>query len=176
MIPKFKTYLNESVWGDIRKKSLGQEEREENSTNIKYFEPVDLGGSVLWADRDLELQDGTVHFTYEDVANIKKGEWRLPTQKEADEIFSKKNLKRKSNGDYVIMKKLIFKPRGYVAGISDTNYDVGKYYAWTSTKTNEYGNTFGSRLYAITIDDTVTHVSTSMHGDNKVSVRLVKDK
>ena len=30
MIPDFKTYLNESVWGDLRKKSLGQENRIEN--------------------------------------------------------------------------------------------------------------------------------------------------
>lgn len=169
--------LSESIWVDIHRQSNGDSERKEDEfTNIKYLEPVDLGGSVLWADRDLELQDGTVHFSYEDVANIKKGEWRLPTKKEANEIFSQTNLKHKPNGDYVIMNKLIFTPRGYVAGISDTNYDVGKYYAWTSTKTNEYGNTFGSRLYAITIDGTVLHISTSMHGDNKVSVRLVKDK
>lgn len=33
MIPNFRTYLKESVWGDIRKKSLGQEERIENSFN-----------------------------------------------------------------------------------------------------------------------------------------------
>ena len=31
MIPNFKTYLIESVWGDLRKKSLGQEIREEDS-------------------------------------------------------------------------------------------------------------------------------------------------
>ena len=33
MIPDFKTYLGESVWGDIRKKSLGQEERMEDNVN-----------------------------------------------------------------------------------------------------------------------------------------------
>ena len=31
MIPNFSTYLKESVWGDIRKKSLGQEERIEDA-------------------------------------------------------------------------------------------------------------------------------------------------
>ena len=31
MIPNFKTYLIESVWGDLRKKSLGQEIREEDN-------------------------------------------------------------------------------------------------------------------------------------------------
>ena len=34
MIPKFKTYLEESVWGSIRKKSMGQEERLENNVNL----------------------------------------------------------------------------------------------------------------------------------------------
>ena len=33
MIPDFKTYLKESVWGDLRKKSLGQEERIEDDVN-----------------------------------------------------------------------------------------------------------------------------------------------
>ena len=33
MIPDFKTYLKESVWNDIRKKSLGKEERVESSVN-----------------------------------------------------------------------------------------------------------------------------------------------
>ena len=34
MIPKFKEYLNESVWGDLRKKSLGQEVRVENDIDL----------------------------------------------------------------------------------------------------------------------------------------------
>lgn len=33
MIPDFKTYLNESVWGDLRKKSLGQEIRIEDGVD-----------------------------------------------------------------------------------------------------------------------------------------------
>ena len=34
MIPDFKTYIEESVWGDIRKKSLGQEVRVEDQVNL----------------------------------------------------------------------------------------------------------------------------------------------
>ena len=170
--------LSESIWSDMEDRGTEDviKNEDEYITNIKNLVPVDLGGSVLWADRDLELQDETVYFTFKDVADIKKGEWRLPTKKEANEIFSQKNLTHKSNGDYVIMNKLIFTPRGYVAGISDTKYDVGKYYSWTSTPTDEYGHSIGSRLYAITINGTVTHISTSMYGDNKICVRLVKDK
>ena len=33
MIPDFKTYINESVWGDLRKKSLGQETRIEDDVD-----------------------------------------------------------------------------------------------------------------------------------------------
>ena len=37
MIPDFKTYMNESVWGDIRKKSLGKEERIEDDVDLMDF-------------------------------------------------------------------------------------------------------------------------------------------
>ena len=40
MIPKFKTYLEESIWGDLRKKSLGKEERMEDDINL--FGPEEL--------------------------------------------------------------------------------------------------------------------------------------
>lgn len=167
--------ITESIWSDMEDRGTGDVIKNEDEciTNIKNLVPIDLGGSVLWADRDLELQDETVYFTFRDVADIKKGEWRLPTKKEANEIFSKQNMKHKSNGDYVIMDKLVFTPRGYVSGMLNIKYDVGKYYSWTSTPTNEE---YSLRLYAITIDGTVTHISTSMHSDNKICVRLVKDK
>ena len=38
MIPNFATYLKESVWGGIRKKSLGQETRMENDVNHMSFD------------------------------------------------------------------------------------------------------------------------------------------
>ena len=34
MIPDFKTYIKESVWGDLRKKSLGQEARVEDDVDL----------------------------------------------------------------------------------------------------------------------------------------------
>ena len=40
MIPDFKTYLKESVWGDLRKKSLGQETREEDNVNLLNFDQM----------------------------------------------------------------------------------------------------------------------------------------
>ena len=48
MIPNFKTYLEESIWGDIRKKSLGQEERMEDAFNMdKLRELLDINYKQL---------------------------------------------------------------------------------------------------------------------------------
>ena len=91
--------LSESVWGDLRKKSLGQEERiEDKIGNLKDLSPVDMGESsgVLWADTDLILNDGTYKFTYEEAEILQKkiselpnkslSEWRLPTHDETEII------------------------------------------------------------------------------------------
>ena len=40
MIPNFSTYLKESVWGDLRKKSLGQEDRIEKDVNLMDFKEL----------------------------------------------------------------------------------------------------------------------------------------
>ena len=85
MIPDFKTYLNESVWGNIRNKSLGQEERKEDfiKFNIDEMKEVDLDESIpfLWADIDLEA-NGETTFDRETLdmmlPKIEKTGWRLP--------------------------------------------------------------------------------------------------
>ena len=51
MIPNFSTYLKESVWGDIRKKSLGQEERiEDDISNYDFKEMLDYINSIYEVD------------------------------------------------------------------------------------------------------------------------------
>ena len=47
MIPKFKQYISESVWGDIRKKSLGKEERLEGCS---MEELRDTLKEMYWVD------------------------------------------------------------------------------------------------------------------------------
>ena len=79
--------VEESVWGDIRKKSLGQEARMEESGNVKDLKPVDLGLSVLWADKDFEL-NGETEFYIDDIKDIAPAGWRRPTREEADELLT----------------------------------------------------------------------------------------
>lgn len=55
MIPKFKTYLEESVWGDLRKKSLGKEERIEDDINIMDYEEL---GNYILKNYNLADEDG----------------------------------------------------------------------------------------------------------------------
>ena len=55
MIPTFKTYIKESIWGDIRKKSLGQEERLENDVNLMDYEEL---GNYILENYNLADEDG----------------------------------------------------------------------------------------------------------------------
>ena len=50
-----KTYMNESIWGDIRKKSLGQEERLENDVNLMDYEEL---GNYILENYNLADEDG----------------------------------------------------------------------------------------------------------------------
>lgn len=80
--------LSESVWGDIRQKSLGKESRAENQIkgNVNDMVPVDMGVSVLWADRDLEV-NGEYEFNIDYIKDYAPNGWRRPTREEADELL-----------------------------------------------------------------------------------------
>ena len=164
--------LSESVWGDIRKKSLGQEERLENSTNIRFMKPVDLGGSILWADRDLEQQGKDV-FTYKEVEELlSRTEWRLPTSEEAKELFCpgkyEENGYSFSNGN----QKLLFKKRRY-------EYHSGEsYIGWTSTVMGTMLSNKNNRMGVFVMEDGNTSQDDFILTSNETShysARLVKD-
>ena len=74
-----KKIVNESIWSDIQDRSAGETIRKEDEivSNIKELKPVDMGGSVLWADRDLE-SDENVYFSFTDAEKIiKNGDYLL---------------------------------------------------------------------------------------------------
>ena len=60
MIPDFKTYLKESVWGDLRKKSLGQEDRVESGVDnlgLEEFYEYLKCRYVTLGDEDITYSD-----------------------------------------------------------------------------------------------------------------------
>ena len=84
-----KKHINESIWSDIQDRSMGKTVRREDEiiTNIKDIKPVDVGVSVLWADKDLEINDEK-YILIDQVKNFEKDGWRLPSKDEADELLS----------------------------------------------------------------------------------------
>ena len=175
--------LSESVWTDMQKRSTGDSVRMEDTirTNIKDISPVDIGVSVLWADKDLEINGDT--FVYIDqVKGFEKDGWRLPSQKEADELLTA--------AEWISTKDPHSWNRFYQIGIThmpkvskdNTVYfecEIGKYSKYWENKRNantgqenwdafdfkQDGDFFPHSAYSI------AHIE-----KDKCRVRLVKDK
>jgi hypothetical protein len=173
--------INESAWGEMRHRSSGQIIRKEDDiTNIKSLEPVDMGVSVLWADRDLEYKDENdpSYFTYEEVEDIvKKSEWRIPTKNEFYELYKYTRMIKNTDevfvteGDFDDSPQLIFYKKGYMYGDNpDTINHISHYCAWTSTPYEPEG------YYMIEIEHHQISKFVPMHKENKICVRLVKDR
>lgn len=171
--------INESTWGEMRQRSSGQIIRKEDDiTNIKSLEPVDMGVSVLWADRDLEMKDGNCYFDYNEVNNIiKNSKWRIPTKQESYELFQYTTMIKNTDevciqeGKFDDKPQLIFDKKGYQYGDNDKVFQKSTYAMWTSTKAIEHEAYYMSVIARI--ND--THF-TSMHYGNRICVRLVQDR
>lgn len=76
--------LSESIWGDIRKKSLGQEERQENAFNPDY---IDFGDdtTVYWTKKTIDI-NGNNRFLFDEIKDYNNNGWRLPTFEEVNQI------------------------------------------------------------------------------------------
>jgi len=182
--------IDESVWGGMLDRSTGDTVRKEDDiTNIKFLKPIDMGGSVLWADEDLKIGDDYLFTFHEAFELIKNSEWRLPTLKEVAELDNFEVEIIDHDGadlyyEYIIYgpsKTLNFNGRGLyysdkVNIVTDTDY----YFAWTSDLYNNH------QVHIITFDDDKlihskidsTSIMDQVTNDisGKLCVRLVKDK
>ena len=197
MIPDFKTFIKESVWADIHKRSSGSQIRKEDATNINSIKPVDIGASVLWADRDLEKQ-GEYLFAFDEI-QIDSNEWRLPTKEEIDELelkffgkavevyhsensyslqYIKSNMKITLEDGSLIYRdgdvELVFEARGSVfPGYTNVDY-VGEFYdGWGDDNNVDTGYENCAYYYPFGKESFKLGLC-SIHGKN--CVRLVKDK
>lgn len=128
---------------ELTKEYFGDTMRREEYVefNTDKMIPLDMGGSIMWADRDLEIEVGgdrfkyDKYFSFDEISDIKlKDGWRLPTFDEFTELYrSKTGVKRKMSvqiSPYTIDKiiysnsdgdKLDFETRGYyIDEYSDT--------------------------------------------------------
>lgn len=172
--------LSESVWMDIHKRSTKEFDRRENLPgNLAFLKPVDMSGSVLWADVDFEYNDKS-YFTYTDLEKILDDTpWRIPTEEEALEL--EKGNKIDSDKDTIWFdsgqNKLVFERKGYYRGFMDdmrpeTFENPAYYYGWTSKDSGML--TSGKRSYVI--DGINIRIFPRNKKLDKLPVRLVKSK
>ncbi len=178
---KLSNILKESIWRGILDRGTGEKiKKEDDLGNISSFKPVDMGGSVLWADQNLII-DGEEIFEYDEANDlISNSEWRLPTLKEVAELYGH-NIYYDSEYVYLDdVKKISFKKCGcgYPKGIIIDNHKV--FYGWTSepyTKDPKSINVFAIDHY--TLDYTglePTSIPVTQNRNTKCCIRLVKDK
>ena len=170
--------IDESVWADIHKRSNGQTVRKEDeTTNIREIIPLDLGLSVLWADRDLEWKNyNGCYFDYDEADNVVKNSgWRIPTKNESYELFSYAKAVMNTDdvciieGDFDNAPQLVFDKKGLQYGDSDKVHKLEEYDFWTSTETGTSETYYINKIRQF-------HCFVPMHNKNKVCVRLVKEK
>ncbi len=187
--------VTESIWSDIQDRSSGETIRKEDEIgNLRKLKPIDMGGSVLWADADLKY-DGKIHFLFDEIQKlIQNSGWRLPTRKDIDELDRYCVLKSNKDCLYFTNKSqvLTFNRSGmiYNTSVSHGNEIVTyltEYWGWTS---EEVGDQFGQNIHCFVItDNNILYSPLNSHSINhsikdmiytdrtaKLCVRLVKDK
>ena len=193
--------VSESLWADIQSQAAGAKMKKEDVfTNIDELKPIDLGGSVLWADDDLRWkktdEEEDYWFTYlEALVEIKRLNtgWRLPTVEEVAELsaipykgykeivqFIPNSVKKNS-----LTGSLVFAKRGFmhktIRKSMKTPVNTQYYYGWTSDKSvdeNEI-NVFSISQFGIhhtPIDKKKTSDFYTHNSGDWLCVRLVKDK
>ena len=158
--------IDESAWGDMRKRSSGEQIRKEDEFNPEYID-FGEGTSVVWATEALEIE-GEVKFSFEDVKNYNNNGWRLPTVKEVQQIdFNRDNVRIYWVSGYNTLQF----PEGKIKIHTD---ESGRgFHMWTKDRHEKWNNdayTYGyDNSYTFNIDSTNIHI-------NKCYVFLVKDK
>ena len=170
--------LNESLWSDMQRRAEGSDIRKEDEPgNIKELKPVDLGFSVLWADRDLEI-GGETKVLFDDVKDMVKNfsfcGWRLPSKKEADELLSEVDYTCSTPdnpiGDYEIYmnhndNKLTFYSKcGELHRYLENKPFSGGGDGWDTFTFHKDGKFFPHSAYSLS------------RPNDMVKIRLVKDK
>lgn len=201
MIPDFKTYIKESVWSDIHRRSNGIQVRKEDEYQYKsYFEkikkmelidmsdPMDSGTKYLWTPCNFgseSYDQPGLYLSYSELVELgeflKHTDYKMATESEFKSLITKEFGLKKTNGywDYVFKsansdKYLHIPGFGYVSGVSD------KIYKPTKTQFLFYGTMFGDICGYVSIGNIHNSWHLNYHyldessSSDKLQVRLVK--
>ena len=158
--------ISESVWGDIRRRGLGDDIKEEDAFNPEY---IDFGENttVVWAKEALEI-NGEVEFYFKEVKDYNNNGWRLPTKEEVEQInFHRDNVRIYWAEGYETLKF----PEGELR--IHTDISGRGFRMWTSTLEEKWDNYAYSYGYDNSYHFEIRGSGTSM---NTMYAFLVKDK
>lgn len=184
---------------NITDEYFGKTKREEENikSNIKYLKPIDMGGSVLWANRDFIVKNGG-NFEYGDFfqgsevkgMKFERG-WRVPTVDEFLELFFVKGVIKvikpiRNHTSYHIYfeygkNELYFKISGFRFNtFKELLYEGDCFIRWTSD-TNDKNKTYVfdcnyNHEKAKEIKNDKTLLYDARETGDYFPVRLVKDK
>ena len=174
---KLSVSLKESRFVDLINKKFTRETRKEE-INLQRLKPVDIGTSVLWADKDL-CEGGNYLFTFDEITDmLKDSEWRLPTLSEVNELKDFETEYR--NGKYIFTNNgtsLTFYGHGGIFllpnGVTDQE-EYNLFYGWTADVDKRNNNYI--RAYEITPGSFICSRDIVRYKKCSRSARLVKDK
>lgn len=163
--------IEESVWGDIRRRGNGTDVKNEDKFNPEY---IDFGEntSVYWAVDNLNI-DGQTIFKFDEVKDYNNNGWRLPTVEEVKQLNWKggktywdlRDYKHKvfafPGGDKLRLK---CSPTGNVP------------FMWTCEEADRDKIGLGDMVWRYGYDNTGDFGLSACHKDNKSPAFLVKDK
>ena len=161
---------------------MGKTVRREDEiiTNIKDIKPVDVGVSVLWADKDLEINDEK-YILIDQVKNFEKDGWRLPSKDDANELLS--NARWSSTKDNRTLSKFYQIGITHMKNDSEENTiyfdcELGKYSKYWENKRDvntqkNYWDAFDFKHEGSFFPHSVF---SRVRIDEPCRVRLVKDK
>ena len=178
---KLSDSLKESRFVDLINRKFTRETRKEDMIgNLQKLKPVDIGTSVLWADKDLCV-DKKYLFTFDELTDmLKDSEWRLPTVSEVSKLKDFEKDFRK--GKYIFTnndngKSLTFYPHGFidVFSASEEIQCSDEVDGWTADVYDVYPDDLIS-IYIMDPGSFDVGRDTVIDKNNLLSARLVKDK
>lgn len=201
MIPDFKTYIGESIWGDVQRRGMGVQVKKEDEYQYRsYFEkikkmelidmsdPMDSGTKYLWTPCNFgseSYDQPGLYLSYSELVELgeflKHTDYKMATESEFKSLITKEFRLKKTNGcwDYVFKsansdKYLHIPGFGYVSGVT------GKIYKPTKTQFLFYGAMFGDICGYVSIRNVYDSWNLNYHyldessSSDKLQVRLVK--
>jgi len=140
MIPKFKAYLEESVWGDMRRKSLGIEKRIED--DIDLMDPITFCDYIKNKYKLVSTQGLEIFVFGKTEINVPIFEYDLGTKSTDFIYYDSENKRVFSNDTFVYYDDKLLEKLKNTYKVKNFKMDFGDYMSISPKDGSESTNTF----------------------------------